>query len=612
MSSPLVVNATMTLDYRNPSFTSATPEPAPDAALSRLLEKLLSLEDSENVRPQKLRKGADAIRQSQETDVVHKGDKVQRLVDMLTGLLEKDGSANGDEKEREISRQVEKGAGPERIVAKPYDGRIIDTRTKGYEIPVAFYNPARDAPTTTHKPNCDDTDTSKSSPKIKRDDNADQISSDSRTSRNCEVEKSVLPSDRTTSCKDGQIPISPIPPHEAEAPSRENDESIATANDASETVYIELSVEADKTAKSDPPENASSIETAEVETRKDNTSTIEKDPSVAINVDMSLEEATGPANSSGDTTAAVPVDLDVHHPVTSSIAVPVPPLQDNPEPPRVHHPLTHQTLQQLLNDTPGYSPPPRPPPKDDHGTSDDAASINTRNEYWSISSFHTRTPPTGDSDKASIAETNPPLPDEAPDFPLPLDSLLKPMKKSTFTPVPQKVMEEFLERAKWKHTAPTSETHGTTGHWTAKKLPLQPVDFSGEKRVVTRDPFLESIAGRGGEGRMMRGRRSRLNQYPGRETTYTEFMKEEENRNLGIYELEYMYVKRISTQSTNPPDWYLRQRRESTKGVREEEVKGEEVKTQEVKTEETKKPEVAVVPEPVVEPSPPTHKVSPE
>jgi hypothetical protein len=548
-------------------------------------------------------------------DMVDKGHKVQRLVDVLTGLLEKEGTrANGEYKARESSGQVEKGANRERIVAKPYNGRIIDTRTKGYKIPVAFYNPARDAPMRTDKPNCDDTDTSNSPPESKLtepDDSVHQFWNDSRASRNCEDEKLVFPSDTTTPGNDGQIPISPIPHVEVQAPNKDNNEGIATANDASETVHTGLYVEANKNAQC-TPENTSSMETTNVKTGKDPTSTIEKDLSFGIEVGVSLEEATVSTTSSADTTA-VPVDLDVHHPVTPSIPGPVPPPQNEPEPPRVHHPLTHQSLQQLLDDTPGYSLPPRPPPKDDYGTSDDAGSVNTRSEYWSISSFHTRSPPAGDSDKASIAETNSPLPDEAPDFPLPLDSLLKPMKKHTFTPIPQKVMEEFLEMAKWKHTASTSETQGAAGHWTAKKLPLQPVDrVSGEERVVRRDPFLESIEASGGGRRMARGKRSRLDQYPGRETTYTEFMKEEEDRNSGVYEVEYMYVRRISTQSTNPPDWYLRQRGQSTQQERKEEINGEEAMKVEVKKEKVKKAEVEAVSEPIIERSPPTHKVFPE
>jgi hypothetical protein len=200
------------------------------------------------------------------------------------------------------------------------------------------------------------------------------------------------------------------------------------------------------------------------------------------------------------------------------------------------------SLQGLLNDVSGYFLSPIPP-------DDDAMSTNTRNEYWSISSFHTRTPP--DDDEIP--------PDNSPDFVLPLDSLLKPMKKSTYKPVKQSTVQEFLAQGAWK-AAPEEPEPETL--WT-KKVPLVPVtgvvgDIDGIapplKPPCEHDPFLESIQ----DLKQDPQRRRRINRYPGNEISYTGYMRED------VYEQyteHHVYVKRISTQSTTP-EWYRRSRHE--------------------------------------------------
>jgi hypothetical protein len=294
-----------------------------------------------------------------------------------------------------------------------------------------------------------------------------------------------------------------------------------------------------------------------------------------------------------DIPAQLDADLSISVPETTHT-------QDKTES-RSFFPLTHQTLQQLVNDTPGYHLPPRPPPKEDQSNSD-IASVNTRNELWSISSFHTRCPPE-DSDKAS----NSPPPDLAPDFELPLDCLLKPMKKSTFAPVPQEETTRFLEMATWQLTTSTPPTAETL--WTAKNLPLQPVELGGGKSVASHDPFLESIESskrNDVHAQFRETRRRRVNQYPGRETTYTQYMKED--RDSGYTETQWTFVRRISTQSTNPPDRYPRQRRQSEMIEQPEVVKHETVDKPDVVKRQTE-PDVkhdSVVQKLVL---PPIHKV---
>jgi hypothetical protein len=182
------------------------------------------------------------------------------------------------------------------------------------------------------------------------------------------------------------------------------------------------------------------------------------------------------------------------------------------------------------------------------------------------------------------------------------------MKKSTFAPVPQNETTKFLEMATWQLTTTTPPTAETL--WTAKNLPLQPVELGGGKSVASHDPFLESIESckRNDQAPFKEMRRRRINQYPGRETTYTRYMKED--RDSGYTETQWTFFRRISTQSTNPPDRHLRQRRQSEMIEKRELVKHETVDKPDVVKRPTE-PDVmhdSVVQELVLLP---THKVFP-
>lgn len=200
---------------------------------------------------------------------------------------------------------------------------------------------------------------------------------------------------------------------------------------------------------------------------------------------------------------------------------------------------------------------------------DDADSMNTRNEYWSVSSFRTKTQ-ASDSDENDFSDwLVPPPTDGGNDFILPLDSLDKPIKKNTYSPVKQRTVEQFLEAATWR-AEPTEEEKETL--WGAKKkLPLKPVEELAGSPVPAfaqpefarhrdshRDLFLQSIqAAERADQQPPAGherRRNRLDRYPGMETVYSEFMREDAitgNR---------LSVKMISTQTTNPPERRLRSR----------------------------------------------------
>ena len=131
---------------------------------------------------------------------------------------------------------------------------------------------------------------------------------------------------------------------------------------------------------------------------------------------------------------------------------------------------------------------------------------------------------------------------------------------------------QFLEAATWR-AEPTEEEKETL--WGAKKkLPLKPVEeLSGSPvpacaqpefarhRDSHRDLFLQSIqAAERTDQQSHAGRerrRNRLDRYPGMETVYSEFMREDAitgNR---------LSVKMISTQTTNPPERGLRSRRQT-------------------------------------------------
>jgi len=201
---------------------------------------------------------------------------------------------------------------------------------------------------------------------------------------------------------------------------------------------------------------------------------------------------------------------------------------------------------------------------------DDADSMNTRNEYWSVSSFRTKTQDS-DSDENDFSDwLVPPPPEGQKDFTLPLDSLDKPIKKNTYSPVKQRMVEQFLEAATWC-AAPTEEEKETL--WGAKKkLPLKPVEALSGSPIVPacaqsqfarhrdnhRDRFLQSIQEADRSDQQLPAgrerRRNRLERYPGMETVYSEFMRED------VITGNRLSVKMISTQTTNPPERVLRSR----------------------------------------------------
>jgi hypothetical protein len=222
------------------------------------------------------------------------------------------------------------------------------------------------------------------------------------------------------------------------------------------------------------------------------------------------------------------------------------------------------TLHQILKDLSAQTRNRDPEVTDDHqshATEDDAASLNTRNECWSISSFHSRTAALEDGDKSSD-EDLPPPPEEFPDFELPVHSLMKPIRKNTYHPIMQGDVNQFLESATWH--ADSVEESGPV--WTAKNIPIQPVEIASAtvRSDRQRDRFLESIErmGRNGEEAWNFvsdvGRRTRMERNPSSETFYAGYVREE---NPGYTEEHFIRrVTRISTQSTNPAERHLRQR----------------------------------------------------
>lgn len=185
---------------------------------------------------------------------------------------------------------------------------------------------------------------------------------------------------------------------------------------------------------------------------------------------------------------------------------------------------------------------------------DDAASQNTPGEYWSVSSYHTTShgPP---------ADEEVPPPEFPPEFELPVESLLKPIKKSTYEPITQDSVQRFLADASWQNG--TLPPHEET-QWTSKRVPLEPVPIG--RRQSERDRFLENIQQlRPSGGQRLEQSmedRSRLERYPGSEIVYQHFSREFFNDHY----LEHVYVKvkRISTQNTNPPVWYFRRHRQNS------------------------------------------------
>jgi hypothetical protein len=259
--------------------------------------------------------------------------------------------------------------------------------------------------------------------------------------------------------------------------------------------------------------------------------------------------------------------------------------------------IEDKTLGEILNDLPTeiLEPIIRSDAAKESCNPDDAASLNTRNDYWSISSI--RSPPSNyePNDIADGGIIPPPL--ESPDdFTLPLDTLLKPIKKNTYGPVNQENVQKFLAGAQW-HAGPPIDQNETL--WMAKHHPLQPVEQTigvslASPEVVEpaaprqRDRFLESIEASRRNSQLADAtghdqdglRRSRFERYPGRETVYTEYMRED----ITEHTQQRVFIQKISTQSTNPTDRYIRYLRQ------------ERIATQE-----------SVIPVP--EPQPVTHKV---
>jgi hypothetical protein len=186
---------------------------------------------------------------------------------------------------------------------------------------------------------------------------------------------------------------------------------------------------------------------------------------------------------------------------------------------------------------------------DRSSVADDGASVNTRNEYWSVSSFHSKTHIFEDGNEISEDAVPPPLPELYQDFELPIESLLKPMKKSTYNPIFQEDVQKFLAAGAWGPRPSTEQPK--EGLWTAKKVPLQPVKVSvGSVSVDTpkpqKDGFLESFDTFGADIEV-------------RQTEFFTKYMDSYTYTLSENVVATMdQVRKINTQNTNPPDWYLR------------------------------------------------------
>lgn len=199
---------------------------------------------------------------------------------------------------------------------------------------------------------------------------------------------------------------------------------------------------------------------------------------------------------------------------------------------------------------------------DRSSVADDGASVNTRNEYWSVSSFHSKTQVIEKGIDLLDDTILPPSLESYEDFDLPVESLLKPMKKSTYNPIEQGDVQRFLADAGWKAESSTEQPKG--GLWTEKKVPLQSVELGSSHTVdaatvkssnTKKDQFLASVGksvARGPFGQRREFFSTYMDGY-----TYTL----SENRMATID-----HVKKISTQSTNPPIWH-RHRLEQQRAV---------------------------------------------
>lgn len=226
--------------------------------------------------------------------------------------------------------------------------------------------------------------------------------------------------------------------------------------------------------------------------------------------------------------------------------------------------MTNITLNQNLNDAPPAISRYVDCPTDvtrQTPNANDAASINNRNEDWSVFSYCTRSNPSGWRENDPLDPDFLPPANESGDFTLPLDSLLKPIKKNTYSPINQENVQKFLAGAIWATENPQDQPLTVR---TPKPIKQQvrttssTVIFTGPQVETQQDQFLESIERPNKsdsygivESDKYKVRRSRFERYPGREIMYTEHMRENVTNVT-------KYVRRIRTQSSNPPKWYPR------------------------------------------------------
>jgi len=194
---------------------------------------------------------------------------------------------------------------------------------------------------------------------------------------------------------------------------------------------------------------------------------------------------------------------------------------------------------------------------------DDLVSQSTRAEHWSTSSYHTTSQGLPEDEELPPAQFS-------LDFDLPLESLLKPIKKSTYQPITQQTVQEFLANATWEEpgVSPPVEPQ-----WTSRVVPSNPVN--SKRHASDSDKFLEGLV-QVGQGHVQCseptadvGRRSRLERYPGREIVYEHYAKDV---TPSYTEHFYVKVKRIRTQSSNPPFWYLNRLRQGSAPIEEAQV----------------------------------------
>ena len=245
------------------------------------------------------------------------------------------------------------------------------------------------------------------------------------------------------------------------------------------------------------------------------------------------------------------------------------------------------TLQQILNDLSLQANNRNNERTDEpkgHINEDDSASLNTRNEWWSVSSFHSRTAHLEDGNR-SADEDLPPPPEGFPDFELPFDSLLKPIKKSTYHPIIQDGVLQFLESANWQ-SHPIDEDSGPV--WTAKNIPRQRVDVGiastseSQQAERQRDRFMESIEV------MRRNEQEALQLVSnGARRNITEtnplsgvFRAGPLTRNNPSYTEEHIFTRRLVINTQATPEWYLRQRHHQSLTVHSQDLNAQEATQQ--------------------------------